>query len=67
MEDARCEAISDVARAMLRAAGAELSRHGDDPLGREILTAAVTMLIKDIDRALIPGFRKAMAGMLEPK
>ncbi len=64
--DARAEAVTETAEAMLKAAGNSLMRHGNDPASDTILLAAVTMAVEQIDLKLRPGFTKALVEMLKP-
>lgn len=61
---ARGEAVQEVTAAMLLAAGEAMLRHGNDPKGHMILTAATVMFIDKINRGITPDFRAAVAAML---
>lgn len=64
--DARCEAVTETAEAILKAAGNSLMRHGNDPASDKILLAALAMAVEHIELKLRPGFTKALVEMLKP-
>jgi len=61
------DAVSKIAGAMLKAAGAEMERHSANPDALAMLLAAVKLCIVGIDRDIDPGFRGKVIEMLEPR
>lgn len=57
LELARAEAIDETAAAMLKAAGASLARHGDDPQSAVLLLAAVKVFLDNAE-SVAPGIRR---------
>ena len=51
---ARSEAVEEVCRSVLMAAGDAMKRHGDDPHGNVIVAAGFAMAIKAIGRDIDP-------------
>jgi hypothetical protein len=50
MDDARAEAVQEVSSEILKAAGAAMGRHGDDPNGGAIVAAGFAMALKAIGK-----------------
>lgn len=67
MQRARGEAIIEITSEMFTAAGTALLRHGDDPQARQVLLAATTMFVDEIEKSVIPGFRQGMIEMLRKR
>jgi hypothetical protein len=65
LKEARVEATSELQAALFVAAGAALTRHGNDPQAEVILCAAVAMFVSKIDRNLSPGFQRRLIALLE--
>lgn len=60
MIGAAAEAVQEVARGMLKAAGAAMTRHGPDPNSPAILGAAFCFAIDKINRDIDPSFRRRL-------
>lgn len=63
MEIIRAEAVSEVASAVLRAAGAVMDTHGNDPQGVCIIAAGFAQAIKSMDK-IDPVIRKIITRMI---
>lgn len=58
------QAAQDVCAAMLEAAGAVMTLHGDDPNGTAILGAGIAMVVEKIDTRIDPGFKRKLLKLL---
>lgn len=61
---AGAEAVEEITKSMLMAAGEALMRHGNDPASEAILAAAVAMFVDKIDTTISVGFKRKMIMLL---
>ena len=54
MEQAGTEAVQEIASSILKAAGAAMARHGDDPNGGAIIAAGFALAIEQIGKHIDP-------------
>ena len=64
LEQARQEATAEISAGIARAISEGLDRHGNDPETDCIIGAAVVHAIREIDRAVLPGFVMLIARSL---
>lgn len=61
--EAGLQAVMEIKKEMLIAAGKGFERHGDDPHNAAIMATAIVLMVRDIDANIIPGFTDAMKRM----
>ena len=65
MDAARAEATQEISSAILKAAGAVMERHGDDPNGHAIVAAGFAMALKAIGKNIDPRIPAVVIEMLQ--
>ena len=64
LDDARAQAVKDVASAILAAAGEALARHGADPQSDVILIGAFVITVRSLTTKVIPDLRQVLIKLL---
>ena len=64
LDEARHEATAEISAGIARAISEGLDRHGNDPEADCIIGASVVHAIREIDRAVLPGFAMLIARSL---
>ena len=64
LEEAGAEAVQEIASVLLKAAGAAMQRHGNDPNGGAILAAGFAMALNNIGKHIDPRVPQTVKDML---
>jgi hypothetical protein len=64
LEEARVDAVEEVAKAIIAAAGHVLATHGDDPCSPVILAAGFALATDKITEAVDPRFKTALRHLI---